>query len=81
MTEKKLKKSKTDTEPQYMKDSAKGTEITPQTNLNPNCHCKRDCIRHGNCNECRAVHEAEGKYPTCCQRIADRKKRQKKGSA
>ena len=48
MTEKKLKKSKTDTEPQYMKDSAKGTEITPQTNLNPNCPCKRDCIRHGN---------------------------------
>ena len=81
MTEKKLKKSKTDTEPQYMKDSAKGTEITPQTNLNPNCPCKRDCIRHGNCNECRAVHEAECKYPTCCQRIADRKKRQKKGSA
>ena len=67
MTEKKLEKSKTDTEPQYMKESAKGTEITPQTNLNPNCPCKRDCIRHGNC--------------TCCQRIADRKKRQKKGSA
>ena len=73
MTEKKLKKSKTDTEPQYMKDSAKGTEITPQTNLNPNCPCKRDCIRHGNCNECRAVHEAEGKYPTCCQRRDKRK--------
>ncbi|MCB6608324.1 hypothetical protein V3C10_13890 [[Clostridium] symbiosum] len=47
--------------------------------INPACPCKRKCVRHGNCIECRATHEAEGKYPTCCQRIENRK-RKKKGS-
>lgn len=42
---------------------------------NPDCPCKRNCVRHGNCKECQAVHKAEGKYPTCCQRIENRKKR------
>lgn len=47
--------------------------------INPACPCKRKCVRHGNCIECLATHEAEGKYPTCCQRIENRK-RKKKGS-
>lgn len=47
--------------------------------INPACPCKRKCVRHGNCVECRATHEAEGKYPTCCQRIENRK-RKRKGS-
>lgn len=51
----------------------------PPGTINPACPCRRKCVRHGNCIECRATHEAEGKYPTCCQRIENRK-RKKKGS-
>lgn len=51
----------------------------PPETINPACPCRRKCVRHGNCIECRATHEAEGKYLTCCQRIENRK-RKKKGS-
>ena len=33
--------------------------------LNPDCPCTADCVRHGDCEACRANHAARGNLPTC----------------
>ena len=43
-----------------------------QPKLNPNCPCKYNCPRHGNCKECRENHKG-GK--TSCQKLAEAKKK------
>ena len=35
--------------------------------FNEECPCTKDCIRHGNCEDCREHHAEYGK-PTACQR-------------
>lgn len=37
---------------------------------NYTCPCKRkNCVRHGNCKDCKAYHRTHKKYPIACERI------------
>ncbi len=45
--------------------------------LHENCPCKRACELHGNCEACKAHHLNSKILPTC-ERIALKKKKEKK---
>jgi len=35
--------------------------------IKEDCPCTNDCIRHGDCNACKAHHEDKD-YPSACER-------------
>lgn len=47
------------------------------TVLNENCPCKRACELHGNCEACK-THHLNSKIVPTCERIALKKKKEKK---
>lgn len=43
-----------------------------QKKINPNCPCTSNCVRHGNCVECREYH-SKASSPTACLKNLEKK--------